>query len=226
MPNSACLRRSRSPRAPDGLGVVQDAGRVVGGIDEDDLGAGRQRCLDGRQVEIEARVGRHHVADALVVVGVEVVFDEVGGKNHHLVAGIEEGFEHHVEAPGGADHHGDVLGRKGDVGFAPELFGHRGTRLGVTGVRHVAVHARRRLADQPVQRLVKLGGRLDHRVAQREVVDAVGPVFLLEPDAFFEHAADPGRRLHVLPNLLRDGHAASLVGLASGAAPRPLSKAR
>src|SRR5262249_59206323 len=89
----------------------------------------------------------------------------------------------------------------------------------------IAMHAGLGMSHELVQGFVKLGWRLEHRVAQREIVDVVSTVLLLEFNALFKHAADPGRGLHMLTHALCYGHGddallikACRVGFAQGCA--------
>ena len=69
-----------------------------------------------------------------------------------------------------------------------------------------AMHAGLGMRHQPMQGFVELRWRLQHGIAQGKIVDVVSPILLLELNALFKHAADPGRGLHMLTHALCHGH--------------------
>ena len=79
---------------PEGVGGVDHAGGVVGGVDHHALGTGADGGLEGGQVGLEGGVvrGDHHRLAA--VAGDEVgIFGEEGGEEDELVAGAGQGPE-------------------------------------------------------------------------------------------------------------------------------------
>ena len=182
----------------EGLGGVDGAGGVVGGVDHQGLGLGPDGGLQGLHVGLEGVVvrGDHH-GDAAVPTDEDVVLGEVGGHEDELIPGAGQGPEAAAQAGGGA--HGDVE-VAGAVGHAEAAGEGGGQGLpdgqvalgGGVGVDGVPLRAVQDGADG----VVHLGRWGDAGVAQREVQHVLGAHFL-------------GAEQAVLPDLTHDVPAAA-----------------
>ena len=144
-----------------------------------------------------------------MVVGVEEVLDEVGRKDHDLVARVQQRLQHHVQSPAGADGHHDLVVSEGQARLLGQLRGHGGPRLDVSRVGHVAVHPGLGAVGEPPQ-LREEGDRgLHHRVAQGQVEDVLFAALQPEGGPLLEHAPDHGALLHALFDLPGHGHGVS-----------------
>src|SRR5438132_12670270 len=99
-----------------------------------------------------------------------------------------------------------MVGRKEHTCLTRQLCRNSGPGLGIAHIGHIAVHAGLRMCHELMQGFIELGWWLQHRVPQRKIVDIVSAVLLLELDPLLEHAAYPGRSLHVLTYALGYGH--------------------
>ena len=143
------------------------------------------------QIWLEAGVCGGDDRDATVVVHVVGVFGEVGSEKHNLVAGIQNGLQHHVEACGGPTSHDDLVHRESRDRLGLQGGSYGFSSLRISGVGHVAVHALDRVFGKPAQLLVELGWRVYYRVAQGQVENLVLAVLTFQGDSCFEHTANP-----------------------------------
>ncbi len=98
----------------------------------------------------------------------------------------------------------------GQPGGGAEPPGHRLAHARVAGVGHVGVQVRLAAVQHAAGRGQHGRGRLDLRVAQREIEDLVGAPLLLETRALLEHPADPGGLCQIGGHGLGDDHGGSI----------------
>ena len=206
MPCSVCLRLSRPARPAISSVGVDDAGGIVGRVDDDGAGARRDGRFYGIEVYLEAVVGVDHHSHAVVVVYVVEVLEEVGGEDDDFFAGVEDGLQHHVGGGCRAAGHGYLVAGEREAQFFAESIGHGLAGLHITGVGHIAMHSGHRLAGKAAQLVLEFGGRLDDRVAQRQVKDVFRSYLGLEGYPFLKDPANPAAFRHELPNLIRYRH--------------------
>ena len=181
--------------APDGLPGVDDAGGVVGGVEDHHPGLLGQGGLEGGQVDLEG-VGQRLDNDGLgsVGLGVDQVFHIVGREDDDLVAGLGQALEGHGDGAGGAG--GDIDARRlnvlakaavdGGGDGLPQGHQARGRGVAVDGhgvgvlqkVQHGGMDLRRRghvgAADGEVEDVLRADFRLPGPGVGREVADDVG----------------------------------------------------
>jgi len=189
--------------------VINPAGRVVRRIDQHCLGIFIDGRLDGGQIQGKVFPGGDSDGNASAIVHIETVFDEKGGGNEDLVAGIEDGFKDDIERPPGSDGHDDLLRRYGHALLPEKVIRHGPPRLGITGIGHIGMLPRNIRGGHFPERLAELLRWLHVGVAQTEIIDIPSPEFLLEPYPLFEHPSYP-RRLRDKPlDLFCHGHSRS-----------------
>jgi len=185
---------------------VHDAGRVIGRVQDERLGARREG--GGYTGRIGQKVFRGLDLDDAprVILDIEPVLGEVRHKHHHFVAGIEHRFEHGVERAARTHGHDDVPGvvRKARSLREParDDFAH----LGIARVRHVAVTARPVFRRDAGQRRRHLFRGLHLGIAQREIKDVFRAALCPETVAFLKHPADPRRPPDLLSDASRNNH--------------------
>jgi hypothetical protein len=178
---------------------VDDAGGVVGRVDEQNARLVGDVGLQGGHVQVEgAGLGRGALEHAAVVLHVEAVFDEVRRRAEELVAGLDDRAEEGVDGPCRAAGEDQAVRGDADALFQGHVLGQGLAHGRVAEVGHVAEGERLGgFLGNVVQALAHAGGRWQIRVAQAEVAHLVLAEFLLQLDARLEHAADPGRAFHV-----------------------------
>ena len=200
---------------------IDDAAGIVRRVQDDGTRARRDRRLQPGHVRREVGLRGHHDQPAPVVLRVEGVLDEERRDREHLVARVEQRLQHGVQRRAGAHGHEDVAGRVRQPRGGAQPPGHRLPHARVAGVGHVGVQVELAAVQHPAGRGQHGRGRLDLRVAQREVEDLVGAPLLLEARALLEHPADPGGLGEIGGDRVGDDHAGSIGHLA-----RPGGEAR
>ena len=119
--------------------------------------------------------------------------------------GFEDRAEHDVQPAGGAARDDHLLGGERHLLLLGQVLGQALARGGQSRVGHVAqgqglIH---RVGQTP-ERAADLGHRRQIGIAQREIADLVGPVFLLELDPGLEHPPNPGGVLEDVTDLCAD----------------------
>ena len=173
---------------------IDGPGGVVGRVDDHGAGLGRDGRLNGGQIKPEgARQGRDLLERTAVVAHIGAVFHEIGGHGEHFVAGLQNGPEDHVERARGPAGQDDVVGRELYSLFLGKVGGELFAGPAEPVVRHVAEAERFvHVLDEFGQRLANGGRGSEIRVPEAEIAYGVVAVLLLELDAGFEHATDPG----------------------------------
>lgn len=123
---------------------------------------------------------------------VELVLGEERHQYDDFVAGIENRLQNHVACARGADSHEDVFRGKILARLSLKFLCDGLADLHVARIWHVAMRARTIAGGNAPQRIDDRRRRLDIRVAKRKIEDGIGSAFTFEPNAFLEHAPNPG----------------------------------
>ena len=110
LPQRPALVLQKRRKRPNRAFIIDPARRVVGRIDQNDLGPVRNGGLHSVQIQREIIFRFDRFQDAAGVVGIESVLHEKRRRNQHLVAGIQQGLQDDVQGASGAAGHDDVLG--------------------------------------------------------------------------------------------------------------------
>ena len=86
---------------------------VIGGIQDQGAGARRECGGNARRVGLEVIAGFHRDNAPAVIFDIEAILGEVGGQDHDLVAGVEDGFEDDIDGCGGPIRHQNFVRREG-----------------------------------------------------------------------------------------------------------------
>ncbi len=142
--------------------------------------------------------------------GVEFVFDKVWGRGDHLSTRIENRFQDHIERPGGAAGHDDLVFGELHPVLTRQVVGDRSPDVGITGIRHVTVPHGPRFRYHSLKSFFENIGGVQVRIAETEVIDIFGPVLGFQLGAFLEHLPDPRRPGHHGLDFLCNTHCQSL----------------
>ena len=105
------LPGQQAPQSPEGFCGVHHTGGVVGGIDDDGLGAGGQHGFHGGQVNLESgHIGGNHLENQTRRFREGLVFREIGGDGQDLAAGNSQGRENRRQFRCGTATDEQVLG--------------------------------------------------------------------------------------------------------------------
>ena len=177
---------------PAGFRRIDHAGGVVGVVDDHGLGSGGDFLCKFLKIGLKVRgVGGHHHQRAVVIRHIIPVLGKIRGKGQHLVAGIQERFEDHVQAACRAHGHDDIVFVKIRAEPAVQLLRHRLAHIGVAHVGHIAVYHQRILLieDLPDGVLHRCGSR-NRGIAQREVIDILRAELPRHILALLKHGAN------------------------------------
>ncbi len=141
-----------------------------------------------------------------MVVDIELVLDKVGGQDNDFVAGVQQGFQHHVQGRTGTAGHNHVGAGYRLVATLGNDFSNGGAGFIVTGIVHITMHPRQRGFGNFFQRGVQFSRWFDGRVAEGEIENLIGTVLLPQCGTFLEHFANPGSALEAFIDFRGDGH--------------------
>lgn len=191
-PQLLLLFFQQGSQALDDLLGIDDPGGVVGRVDEDGLGLGRDGPAEGREVRFEVGdVRRHHHQLAAVVAHVAAVFHEIRGKGDHFVTRVQQGFQEHIETPGGTAGHEDVVLGEGHLMLPVQEIRDFCPNIDIAGIVHVAVNEIGAFFIEDVEnRLFDSGRRLHIGAAQAEIVHIFRPVDGCQFFTLFKHGSD------------------------------------
>ena len=178
---------------PEQLRRIDDAGGVVGVIEDDGLGLRRDGPRYGPDVGHEAvRLARGHDDDpAAGRRDVVVVLEEVGADADDLVAGVQERRHGDAEPAGRADGHDDVVLGVAGAEARVERVRDGAAHLGIAGVGRVAVDVHGVLVrDDVYDGFLNRLGRREVGIADGVIEDVLPAELLGEALALLEHGPD------------------------------------
>ena len=156
---------------------IDHAGGVVGGVDEDGLGAAGDHGLQPGEVDLEAgNIRRHHLEDEPCFFGEGLVLREIGGNGQNFPAWNGQGPENADQLRGGSAAQEEFLRFCGNTIAGVQIVGNGGPRLQITGGGGIAVdqqgvHIREDIPDG----LVHLRGRGDGGIADGVIKHILRP---------------------------------------------------
>ena len=172
---------------------INNAGRVIGGTDDNRSGFGGDGLFYGVNVELKGIAVRpdlyRHTA---MIIDIELVLNKIRRKNDDLFTRVKNGFEYHIQSSAGSTRHDDVIGRHSKAGVSGYFFRNSTPGFSISRIVHIAMHAPQRILCQFQQLAAERFGWLNVRVAKRKIINFVGAEFLTQALALFKHPADPG----------------------------------
>ena len=156
---------------------VDHAGGVVGGVDEDGLGAGGDHGLQPGEVNLEAgNIRGHHPESEPCFFGEGLILREVGGNGQNFPAGNGQGPENADQLRRGAAAQEEFLRFCGYTIAGVQIVGNGGSCFQITGGGGVAVDQQRvHIRENIPDGLVYLRGRGDGGVADGVIKHILRP---------------------------------------------------
>ena len=177
-----------------GFPGIHYTGGVVGRVDDDGLGVGRQLRLQGLQGDLEGlRIRRDHAERGAATLHKGAVFREEGGDGQDLGIFHRQRPDHGQQGGSRAAGEENVLSPDRRAKAAVQVLRHGLSGLHAAGGRRVAVDCQAiHIPDNGDKGLFHLGGSRDGGIAQRIIIYILAAHHSRLPQAIFKQLPDTG----------------------------------